>query len=81
MQIWKPYDYKWGHKNVISKNNGNNVKMRTSVEPNKTYIVRKVLIRAINVYWIWATVSKVMSIYVKFTMTTHQIGSFQVTLA
>ena len=35
----------------------------------KIYIVQKVLMRAIqkcNFYWIWATVSKVMGIYVKF---------------
>ena len=43
--------------------------MRTSKEPNKIYIVRKVLMRAIqkcNIFLIWATVSKVMGIYVKF---------------
>ena len=34
-----------------------------------------------NFYWIWATVSKVMGIYVNFTKTTHQIWSCQVTLA
>ena len=52
----------------------NNGKMRTSGEPNKIYIVGKVLMRAIqkcNFYWIWATVSKVMCIHVKFTKTTH----------
>ena len=52
MQIWKPCDKKWRH-NVITKNNG---KMRTSAEPSKIYIVRKVLMRAIqkcNFYWIW----------------------------
>ena len=51
---------------VITKNNG---KMQTSAEPNKIYINRKDLMRAIqkcNFYWIWATVSKVMGIYVKF---------------
>ena len=30
--------------------------------------------------WIWATVTKVMGIYVKFTMTTHQIWTCHVTL-
>ena len=43
--------------------------MWTSMEPNKIYIVRKDLIKVIqkcNFYWIWATVSKVMAIYVKF---------------
>ena len=58
--------------------------MRTSAERNKIYIVGKVLMRAIqkcNFYWISATVLNVMSIYVKFTKTTHQIWSRQVTLA
>ena len=32
-------------------------------------------------YWIWATVSKVMGVYVKFTKTTEQIWSCHVTLA
>ena len=44
-------------------------KMRTCAEPNKIYIVRIVLLRAIqkyNFYWTWATVSKVIGIYVKF---------------
>ena len=43
--------------------------MRTSAKPNKLYIIRKVLMRAIqkcNLYWIWATMSKVMGIFVKF---------------
>ena len=54
----------------LPKTMENNGKMRTRAEPN---IVRKVLMRAIekyNFYWIWATVSKVMDIYVKFTITT-----------
>ena len=48
--------------------------MRTLEKRNKTYIVQKVLVRAIqkcNFYWIWATVSKVMGIYVKFTKTKY----------
>ena len=70
MQIWKSRDYKWRHYKKMKDNS----KMRTLSEPNKIYIVRKVLKRAIqkcNFYWIWATVSKVMGIYVKFTKTTH----------
>ena len=66
MQIWKPCDKKWRHNDIISKNNR---KVRTSAKPNKLYIVRKVLMRAIQkstFYWIWATMSKVMGIYVKF---------------
>ena len=42
--------------------------MRASAKPNKLYIIRKVLMRAIQkciLYWIWATTSKVMGIYVK----------------
>ena len=50
------------------------------------YIVGKVLMRAIeNCNFIefepLATVSKVMGIYVKFAMTTHQIWSCHVTMA
>ena len=66
MQIWKPYDKKWRHNDIITKNNG---KMWTSAKPNKLYITRKVLMRAIQkctFYWIWTTMSKVMGIYVKF---------------
>ena len=66
---------------ITMKDNG---KARTSWEPNKIYIVRKVLKRAIqkcNFYWIRATVSKVMGIYVKCTKTTHQIWSCHVTPA
>ena len=51
---------------VITKNSGN---MQTSVEPNKIHIIQKDLMRDIqkcNFYWIWAIVSKVMGIYVKF---------------
>ena len=68
----------------LPKTMENNEKMRTSAEPNKIYIGGKVLMRAIqkcNFYWIWATMSKVMGIYVKFTKTTHQIWSCHVTLA
>ena len=68
----------------LPKTMENNEKMRTSAEPNKIYIVGKVFTRAIqkcNFYWIWATVSEIMYIYVKFTMTTHQISSCHVTLA
>ena len=68
----------------LPKTMENNLKIRTSGEPNKIYIVGKVLMRAIqkcNFYWIWAFVSKVMGIYVKFTKTTHPIWSCHVTLA
>ena len=44
-------------------------KVRTSAKPNKLYIIRKVLMRAIQkctFYWNWVTMSKVMGIYVKF---------------
>ena len=66
MKIWKPCDKKWRHNDIITKNNG---KMRTSTKPNKLYIIRKVLMRAIQkftFYWIWITMSKVMGIYLKF---------------
>ena len=39
------------------------------MEPNKIYIIRKDLMKVIqkcNFYFIWATVSNVMGIYVKF---------------
>ena len=65
-QIWKPCDKKWRHNDIITKNNE---KMRTSAKPNKLYIIRKVLMRAIQkciFYWIWVTMSKVIGIYVKF---------------
>ena len=66
MQIWKPCDKKWRHNDIITKNNG---KMRTFAKPNKLYITRKVLMRAIQkrtFHWIWATMSKAMGIYVNF---------------
>ena len=75
IQIWKPCDNKWRHNDV----NGNNGKMRTSAEPNKIYIVWKVLMKAIKkceVYWIWGTVSNRME-----TMTTQRTWSCHVTLA
>ena len=68
----------------LSKTVENNGKMRTSPEPNKIYIIRKVLMRAIqkcNFHWIWATVSKVLGIFVKFNITTNEIWSCHVTLA
>ena len=43
--------------------------MRTSAKPNKLYIIRKVLMRAIQkctFYWIWATMAKAMGIYGQF---------------
>ena len=43
--------------------------MRTSSKPNKLYITRTVLMRAIQkctFFLIWATMSKVMGIYIKF---------------
>ena len=66
MQIWKPCDKKWRHNDIITKNNG---KMQTSAKPNKLYIIRKALMRAVQkctFYWIRATMSKVMEIYVNF---------------
>ena len=56
---------------VITKNNS---KIKTSVKPNKLYIIQKLAI-----YWIWATLSKV--ILACFTMPTYQIyiWSFYVT--
>ena len=62
MVIWKYNNKKCRPLDVISKNNG---KCRTSAKQSKLYIIRKILIRAIQrctFYWIWATVSKVMSI-------------------
>ena len=53
MQNWKPYDKKWRHNDIITKNNG---ETRTSVKPNKLYIIRNVLMRVIQkctFYWIW----------------------------
>ena len=56
----------------------NNENMQTSAESNKTYIVRKVLMRAIQkcnfLLKLWAFMST-------FVMTTHQIWSCHVTLA
>ena len=40
VQIWKPCDQKWRH--------NDNGKMRTSSKPNKLFIIRKVLMRAIQ---------------------------------
>ena len=57
--------------------------MWTSSDSKKIYIIWKVLRKAIpkcNFYWFWATVSKGMGIYVKFTKTTHQIWSCHMTL-
>ena len=45
MQTWKLNNNKWRHNDIITKNNG---KIRTSVKPNKLYVIRKVLIRAIQ---------------------------------
>ena len=48
-------DEEWRHNDVVTKTMENNGKMRTSAEPNKIYIVRKALKRAIqkcNFYWI-----------------------------
>ena len=84
MQIWKPCDYKWRHNDVITRNNENDGKMRTSAEPNKIYISFEKFwweLFKSNFYWIWAILSKVIGMYVKFTMTTHQIWLCQVTLA
>ena len=53
----------------LPKTMENNGEMRTSAKPNKLYINRKVLMRAIQKctsYWIWATMSKVVGIFVKF---------------
>ena len=67
----------------LPKTMKNNGKMRTSAEPNKIYIVGKVLMRAIqNVIFIeFDPLDQVMGNYVKFTKTTHQIWSCHVTLA
>ena len=46
MLIWKHSDKKSRHNDVIAQNNGNNGKMRTSAQPNKIYIIGKVLMRA-----------------------------------
>ena len=49
----------------LPKNNRNNRKMRTSAEPYYIYIrFRSDLLKKCNYYWIWATVSSVMGIYV-----------------
>ena len=45
MQIWKLNNNKWRHNNVITKNNG---KIQTFSKPNTLYIIRKVLMRAIQ---------------------------------
>ena len=83
MQIWKSCDQKWRHNGVITKNNRKQWK-NADLGGTKQNIYRwKGLMRAIQkcyFYWIWATVSKVMGIYVKFTKTTHQIWSCHVTL-
>ena len=62
MLIWKPNNNKRRHNVVITKNND---KIWTSAKPNKIYIIRKVLMRAIK-KWIWATVSNLTTIFVKF---------------
>ena len=70
MQIWKSCDYKLRHNDLITKTIENKGKMWTSAVPNKIYIVGMVLMRGYsksNFYWIWATVSKIMGIYVNFT--------------
>ena len=62
MQIWKPYDKKWRHDDVITENNR---KMQTSKKSVKLYIIQKVLMRAIEkckFYKIWVILSKVMGI-------------------
>ena len=70
MQIWKPCDKKRHHNGVITKSNGKTIgEMWTSAKSNKLYINQKVLMRAIQkctAYWIWATMSKVVDIFVKF---------------
>ena len=62
----------------------NNAKMRTSLEPNKIYIIRKVLMTAIQK---WVTFiefqplcQKLWAFMSSFTMNTHQIWSCHVTL-
>ena len=70
----------------LPKTMENNGEMRTSAKPKKLYINRKVLMRATQKctsYWIWATMSKVVGIFVKFwqffTMPAHHFWSYQVT--
>ena len=58
---FQKYDL-WRHNDVITKNND---KIRTSVKPDKIYIIRKVMVRAFrkcNFYWNRVTESKVMAI-------------------
>ena len=53
----------------LPKTMENNGEIRTSAKPNKLYINRKVLMRAIQKctsYWIWATMSKGVGNFVKF---------------
>ena len=77
--VYSQFHKMWKFENHVRRNDvimmslpktmENNRKMQTSAEPNKIYIVQKVLMRAIqkcNFYWIWATLSKVMGIYVTF---------------
>ena len=62
----------------------NNGKMRTSAEPNKIYIVQKVLMRAFqNVTFIEfePLCQKLWAFMSSSTMITHQIWSCHVTLA
>ena len=68
-QIWKSCDKKWRHNDVITKKIEDNGEMRISTKPNKLFINRKVLMRAIQKctsYWIWATISKVVGILLNF---------------
>ena len=58
--------------------------MRTLAEPNKIYIVGKVLMRAIKkcIFIEFEPLcQKLMDIYIKFTKITHQVWSCHVTLA
>ena len=57
--------------------------MWTLAEPNKIYIVRKVLMRAITnaIFIELETLLKDMGIYVNFTKTIHQIFSCHMTPA
>ena len=62
----------------------NNRKVRNSAEPNKTYMVQKVLMRDIkNVNFIEfeSLCQKLWAFMLSFTMTTHQIWSCHLTMA
>ena len=63
MQILKLNNKKWRHNKVITKNNG---KIQTFWKPNTIVYHSKGIDPKRNCYCVWATVTKVMDIFLKF---------------